>query len=303
VTAQDALYALARRVLDQETRDRLNAGLARGKKRLAPVLRRLHGSFDVADLGREIARALPARFDALMVHCSFDDLLPMYTQGVGPLLEALRAFCGPERTLAMPAFTFHLPGGDLARHFAEHPRFDLRRQPSQMGLLSEIFRRTAGVRRSLHPTHSTCALGPRAEWIVSGHHLAPTTFGAGSPFARMAEIDTVILGIGKPFYRVLTQTHVPEDLLGDRFPVPRTFREVDVVLVDGRGEVPYRFRIDTTAIERRVHRLRRLLEPGDLTEWRFHGVPLFWTRAERITTRMCEAALRGRTIYSGPTLA
>ncbi len=227
----------------------------------------------------------------------------MYRDGVGQLLELLRALCGPERTLVMPAFTFAVPGGDLVRHFRAHPRFDVRRQPSQMGLLSEAFRRTPGVSRSLHPTHGTCALGPRAAWLLGDHHLAPTTFGPGSPFARMAEIDTVILGIGKPFYRVLTQTHVPEDLLGERFPVPRTFEDVDVVLVDGGREVPYRFRIDTTGVERSVQRLRRLLDRGDLTEWRFHGVELFWTRAATVTAKLCAAALRGRTLYPGPTLA
>jgi hypothetical protein len=62
----------------------------------------------------------------------------------------------------------------------------------------------------------------------------------------LAEIDTVILGLGKPYYRVLTQTHSPEDLLGDRFPVPRTFREADVTLVDGKAEHAYRLRIDVT---------------------------------------------------------
>ncbi len=300
---RDALYALARRVLDQPTRDRINVALGRGRKRLAPALRRLNGSFDAAELARELSRALPPRFDALMVHCAYDDLLPMYADGVVELLGVLRTLCGPERTLVMPAFTFHVPGGDLVEHFTANPRVDLRRQPSQMGLLSEAFRRTPGVLRSLHPTHSTCALGPRAEWLLRDHHLAADTHGPGTPFARMAEIDTVILGMGKPFYRVLTQTHVPEDLLGERFPVPRTFRPVDVVLVDGAREVPYRFRVDTTGIERRVHRLRRLLDPGDLVEWRFHRVPLFWTRAATVTEKMCAAALRGRTIYSGPTLA
>jgi aminoglycoside N3'-acetyltransferase len=300
---REALYALARRLFDQRTRDRINARLGRGKKRLAPALLRLNGSFTAADLGRELARVLPPRFDALMVHSSYDDLLPMYSEGVLQLLDVLKALCGPERTLVMPAFTFRVPDDDLVRHFTEHRRFDVRRQPSQMGLLSEVFRRSEGVSRSLHATHSTCALGPHARWLLRDHHLAPTTCGEGSPFARMAEIDTVILGVGKPFYRVLTQTHVPEDLLGDRFPVPRTFQVVEMTLVDGEREIPCRLRIDTTGIERRVHRLRRLLEPGDLIEWRFHGVELFWTRAAAITSRMCAAALQSRTIYSGPTLA
>jgi aminoglycoside N3'-acetyltransferase len=303
VTVRELLYAAARRVLDQRARDRLNARLARGRKAVAPLLRRLHGTFDAAALRAELERVLPARFDALMVHCAFDDLLPMYTGGVGALLDALRALCGPERTLVMPAFTFLVPGRDVVDHLSRNPRFDARRQPSQMGLLSEVFRRTPGVVRSLHPTHSVCALGPLARDLTAGHHRATTIFGGGTPFARMAELDCVILGLGKPFYRVLTQSHVPEDLLGDRFPVRRTFREVDVVLVDAEGEHPHRLRADTTPVERRLHRLRRLLEPGDLTEWRFHGVPLFWTRAGRVTDAMCEAALRGRTIYAGPTLA
>jgi len=300
---EELLYALARRAFDPRTRDRLKARLARGRRTLAPALRLWHGRFDAAALRAELARALPARFDALMVHCALDDLLPMYAEGVGPLLAALRELCGPERTLVMPAFTFLAPGGDLAEHLVRNPRFDARRQPSQMGLLSEALRRTPGVLRSLHPTHSVCALGPLAAALTADHHRAPTTFGHGTPFARMAALDTVILGLGKPFYRVLTQSHAPEDLLGERFPVTRRFREVDVVLVDASGEHPHRLRADVTGVERQLHRLRRLLAPGDLTEWRFHGVPMFWTHAGRITELMCEAALRGRTIYPGPTLA
>lgn len=303
MSAGELAYELARRVLTQERRDGINARVAAARKRLAPVRARWHGTFDADELAGEIARALPPKFDALMVHCSFDDLLPMYTGGVAKLLEALRRLCGPDRTLVMPAFAFHVPGGDLVAHFAKTSRVDLRRQPSQMGLLSEVFRRTPGVRRSLHPTHSVCALGPLAAALTTGHEKAETTFGEGTPFARMAEIDTAILGLGKPFYRVLTQTHVPEDLLGDRFPVPREFRDVDVLLADAGGEHPYRFRIDVTRTVRQVHRLRRMLAAGDLIEWCFHGVPLFSTHAGRITTAMCEAALRGRTIYSGPTLA
>jgi aminoglycoside N3'-acetyltransferase len=282
VNPGELAYGLARRVLTQQRRDRINAGIRAARKQLSPLIARWHGTFGADELVRELERALPPQFDALMVHCSFDDLLPMYTGGVAKLLEALRHICGPNRTRVMPAFTFHVPGGDLPTHFQKNPRFDLRRQPSQMGLLLEVFRRTPHVARSLHPTHSVCALGPSASTLTSGHELARTTFGEGTPFVHMAKIDTAILGLGKPFYRVLTQTHVPEDLLGDRFPVPREFREVDITLVDARGD-PYHFRIDVTRTQRQVHRLRRTLARGDLTEWQFHGVPMFWTRAERAT--------------------
>jgi aminoglycoside N3'-acetyltransferase len=199
----------------------------------------------------------------------------------------------------MPAFTYGVAGGDLAGYFTGHPRFDALRQPSQMGLLSEVFRRTPGVLRSLHPTHSVCALGPLAASITAEHHLGGTTFGARSPFARMAELDTVIIGLGKPYYRVLTQVHAAEDLLGDRFPFPRTFRDVEMTLVDGKTEHPYRFRAQVNPVMGRLDRLPRMLAAGDLNEWRFHRVPIFWTRADRVTRALVEAARRGETLYAG----
>jgi hypothetical protein len=48
---------------------------------------------------------------------------------------------------------------------------------------------------------------------------------------------------------------------------------------------------------RRTERLERLLEPDELVQWRFHGVPLFVTSAARVTQVLMDAALRGETIY------
>ena len=101
---QKAVYHLARQVFTQKQRDRINARLARARRKLAAVLQIVNGRFDAAALRTELLRALPERFDALMVHCSFDDLLPMYSEGVGQLLAVLRDLCGRERTLAMPAY-------------------------------------------------------------------------------------------------------------------------------------------------------------------------------------------------------
>lgn len=298
-----ALYHLARRLLSQQQRNRINTGIVRGRIKLAPLINMVNGRFDAGALRDELTRALPQRFDALMIHCSFDDLLPMYSGGVMQFATMLLDFCGADRTLVMPAFTFGPPGRDIVDHFAANPHFDARRQPSQMGLLSEIFRRTPGVNRSLHPTHSVCALGPHAREITSEHHLAQSTFGARSPFAKMADLDTIIVGLGKPYYRCLTQIHAAEDLLGDRYPLPRTFRELNVIIANAAETHSFRLRVDVSPFERRLDRLPQLLKPGVLCQWGFHGVPMFWTHAGRITSALREAALRGKTIYAGPTLA
>jgi aminoglycoside 3-N-acetyltransferase len=43
------------------------------------------------------------------------------------------------------------------------------------------------VIRSLHPTHSVTAFGPRADELLLSHHTAPGPCGQGTPFMRLAD--------------------------------------------------------------------------------------------------------------------
>jgi aminoglycoside 3-N-acetyltransferase len=302
------LYQLLRRTMSQDRRNRLKRRIAHTRKRLAPLYRARYGTFGAVELRDELARHLPPDAEIVMVHCSLNDLQPMYIGGIKELLDALIELCGPERTLAMPAFFFGglegdsaaLPFGELSasRYYQARPFFDVRRQPSQMGLVSELFRRRKNVRRSLHPTASVCALGPLAEALVAGHHLARTTFGDGSPFAVMAEKRTAIVGIGTEYYRCLSQVYAAEDLLGEQYPLVLRPKIIPVQLKDFDGTVrSYELRVGETSMHRRAELLERLLGPDELVRWRFHGVPLFVTSAGRVTEVLVEAALRGETMY------
>ena len=302
------LYQLLRRTLSQDRRNRLKRRIAYMRRRLAPLYRARYGTFGVAELRDELARHIPPDAEIVMVHCSLNDLHPMYIGGVRELLDALIDMCGPERTLAMPAFFFGdlradgtgLPFGDLSacHYYQARPFFDIRRQPSQMGLLSELFRRRGNVRRSLHPTASVCALGPLADALVEGHHLASTSFGEGTPFAFMADRRTAIVGIGTEYFRCLSQVHAAEDLLGDRYPLVLRPRTIAVQLKDVDGTVhDYKLRVGEISLHRRAELIERLLGPDELLQWRFHGVPLFVTSAARVTEVLTEAALRGETMY------
>jgi hypothetical protein len=198
----------------------------------------------------------------------------------------------------MPAFFFGGAGGDAAAYYRGRPTFDARRQPSEMGLLSELFRRRRGVLRSLHPTASVCALGPLAQELTAGHHLAPTSFGEGTPFAVMAEHRTAIVGLGTEYFRCLSQVHAAEDLLGPRYPLALRPSTIAVELKGPDGELhPYDLPVNDAAIRRRMNLLERILGPDELVRWRWHGVPLFVTSAARVTEVLTEAALRGETIY------
>lgn len=292
------LYDALRRLLSQQRRNALKREVVHARRRLAPLYRVRHGTFDAAELRDELATRIPSDTEIMMVHCSLNDLQPMYSGDVQQLLGVLLELCGQGRTLAMPAFFFGGRTGDAVAWYRRHPVFDAVRTPSEVGLLSEVFRRRRDVRRSLHPMASVSALGPLADELVAGHHLAPTTFGAATPFGIMTERRTAVVGIGVEYFRCLSQVHAAEDLLGERFPLVLRPGRISIELRGGEGSpFNYELPIATTSMRRRLERLELLLGPDELIRWRFHGVPLFVTSAARVTEALMEAALRGETIY------
>ena len=69
--------------------------------------------------------------------------------------------------------------------------------PSCIGYLPEYFRTEVdGVIRSLHPTHSCCAIGKLAKELIENHHLDDTPVGKNSPFTKIAKLNGKILFIG-----------------------------------------------------------------------------------------------------------
>ncbi len=268
------------------------------RARLAPVMRLVHGHFGVADLRAHLEERVGHDYEILMVHSSVNHMQPMYDGDAMQLLRMLIEFCGPDRTLTMPAFYFgDAELDDVVESYRRVSVFDVRRTPSQMGVLTELFRRSEAVRQSLHPTHRIAALGPLAEAITAGHLQAGSTFGRGTPFDVMAAHDTCILGIGKPF-EVLTQVHHVEDMLGDEFPVPGTLTRVPITIRDrDKTEHAFELRWRKFDLPRNMWRLREFMGREALQEWEFHHVPMFQTRARPVTEALLAAARAGRTLY------
>lgn len=295
-------YHLLRRLTSQRFRQRVQARIWRLRSHAAPLLKARYGTYDTAELEAELRAHLPVDFDILMAHSSISDMHPFYQGKARDLLDLLLRLVGPERTLVMPAFFFGSAELYNREYYRKHPRFDVRRTPSQMGLVTELFRRRPGVMRSLHPTHSVCALGPLASELVATHHLSPWACGELSPFGIMGGRRTTILGLGKEYSRSLTQVHAMEEILGDRFPVPREPEEpVRVELVDHMGNViPYEMsRPLSHKAVLRLERLRAFAGPGELDEWSFRGTTLYVTTAAAVDAAIRNAALRGETLYAG----
>jgi aminoglycoside 3-N-acetyltransferase len=297
----EAVSGLAHRYLSPERLHDLRAVYLSGRAKFNPLLKLVHGTFGVAELRQHLDQTIGSDFEILMVHSSVNHMLPMFSGSALELVKMLISFCGPTKTLAMPAFYFGDPqiGGAYAT-FKQKPVFDLKRMPSQMGLATELFRRMPGVVQSRHPVYRMAALGPLAQEMVTGHEHTDFPNGIGSPFDFMAQRNTRIIGIGKT-YQVLTQAHHVEGVMGDAFPVPRgTGEGLEVTVTEGDQKVIARLSGRGPLWEFDIWKIRALMTEDRLREWRFHHVPMFSTRAADVTADLLAAAKLGKTLYLKP---
>jgi aminoglycoside 3-N-acetyltransferase len=151
--------------------------------------------------------------DVVLVHIAYNEFIG-FTGRPSDVVASLRSAVSESGTLLMPSMPFTGSAVDYAR---SAQIFDVRRTASQMGLVTELFRRSAGTVRSLHPTHPVLANGPRAEELIRDHPLARTPCGRHSPFEKLAaaggKIALVGTGIG-----VLTFYHYLEELMESLLP-------------------------------------------------------------------------------------
>jgi aminoglycoside 3-N-acetyltransferase len=170
--------------------------------------------------------------DTLMVHAGFNRLSGFKaspSQLVDTLLEAV----GPDGHLLMVSMAY---SSSAYEYLKQGKVFDVRKTVSHMGLISETFRRRAGVLRSLHPSNPVLAAGPRADWIVTGHESCLHPCGSGSPFEKIAQLHAKVL-----FYdaSIFTQTffHYMEDMLEEQLDFPLFRQELmEVPVIDYSGE-------------------------------------------------------------------
>lgn len=134
---------------------------------------------DLADVGI-------SRGDTILVHSSFKSLGEV-PGGIETVILGLLQAVGAEGTLLMPALSYRIKPSET---------YDPQLTPSIVGAIPDYFRRRPGTLRSIHPTHSVCAVGRRAHELLDEHWLDCTPCGAHSPFHKIVESQGKILMLG-----------------------------------------------------------------------------------------------------------
>ncbi|MFA7637436.1 MAG: AAC(3) family N-acetyltransferase [Monoglobales bacterium] len=146
--------------------------------------------------------------DVIIVHSSFKSMGPL-ENGADTVVKGFENVLGAEGTLVFPTLC-QKDWGHIYENW--HPD-----APSDVGYLTEYFRKSDGTKRSNHATHSVAAWGKNADYITETHgqkgkRIGPFGDGAfaeDSPWEKMYELDGKILLIGaQP--RKITHRHLAE---------------------------------------------------------------------------------------------
>jgi len=158
--------------------------------------------------------------DILMVHSSYKSLGGV-EGGAKAVIEAFTEVLGDGGTLLMPAFTF-----DSVTF--ENPVFDYEKSKNCVGYLGEYLRtEVTGAVRSIHATHSVCAIGKKAKELCGNHEKDITPVGENSPITKLAKQNGKILMLGcSPDHLTILhdveETAEPDYLLNRETPIEYT---------------------------------------------------------------------------------
>lgn len=141
--------------------------------------------------------------DVIFVHSSvsafgklqiFDDTLLMQT-----LTDALKESVGEQGTIIMPTFSYS---------FWKNKTYDVENSKSEVGVLTEYFRKQTDVSRTLHPNHSVAVWGKHKDFLLK---VGKDTFDKNSIFGKLRNLHGKIVFFGAPF-QSCTYVHYIEQM-------------------------------------------------------------------------------------------
>ncbi len=210
-------------------------------------------SYDGAMLRATLKKMGMSESDTVMVHANFKQDSGFRGTPLD-LVNALMGTFGKEGNLLMVSIPFR---GYAYDYLLKMKPFRKNRTISMMGLVTETFRKTSGVMRSLHPTHPVLAFGKDRAWLVEDHEMSQFPCGAGTPYEKFRQLRGKILFFDVGF-GAITFMHYVEDMLKDKLPFKLYHDEPFTVTAYDENNI--RYEIKTFVFNKKVVRNVRKLE-------------------------------------------
>lgn len=176
----------------------------------------------------------------VLVHSAYE---PLKSTGLTPedIVQKLLDTVGETGTVCMPAIPI-LPKPKLLRDGItadSTPRrlfsYNVKSNRIKTGALPKALLSHPNAVRSRHPINTMAAVGNRALYYMEGNldGSSPLACGNSSSWAKVAQDDGWVVGLGTDLTHSLTMIHVAEDLLDQDWYIPNWYEEKCFEIRDG----------------------------------------------------------------------
>lgn len=237
--------------------------------------------------------------DILILHSSMDELV-----GVGvDAVEIIKYFInrlGTGGTLVIPTFPLYPSNTPLSEVLV----YDKNRTLCWTGLLPNIFLRFPNVIRSEFPYNTLAAVGQCAEEMMRNNLEDVKAFGPHSAWAYCIAHHAKVLLLGTPAFHTMTITHIPEDLMGEKWPIKDFHTGKNFILKTPEGDKRFTALIRDekwASYLKSYQRTWMLCKKGLLHETNVAGVYVGFVKDSKdVVDFLTERALRKKTMYYVP---
>ncbi|MBU5595118.1 AAC(3) family N-acetyltransferase [Amphibacillus sp. MSJ-3] len=139
------------------------------------------------DLKNDLKKLGINKFGTLLIHSSYKSIGDV-EGGPDTVLDSFSEYM-KDGLLVLPTHTW-------AHINKENPNYYVDKSETNVGILTEMFRKREGVIRSWHPTHSVGALGRDAESFTTGDEKFDTPCARGSTWGKLLDRKAQIMLLG-----------------------------------------------------------------------------------------------------------
>lgn len=236
----------------------------------------------------------------VFIHSKWDEMYN-YNGDEIELIEAILNVIGENGTLIMPAFPIK----------RKNKLFDIKRTITSAGLLPEAFRKYPGVKRSINVQHSVCAIGLKADYLLSEHHEGDNCWDEKSPYYKLSKINTLVFSIGLRKYYIGAMVHCVEGVLMKSINYYRDFflKEKDrIEYIDENGECKCYYSFSLNPNNRRISKhfgarimTKRYFKKESCRFAKISNLKVSMYKADYVIPRMIELGQKGIDIYKKPS--